>query len=164
MSSETKCILDARAILSNQTPLKTDCGSLCCSACCQGDDTTGMLLFPGEEELLESVSFGRILTTHYSIGDHAGKLFVCSGNCDRSLRPLSCRIFPLFPALTAAGTISVRMDPRAKPLCPLARMPLLSLSRDFIDSVAACGNILCSNSEIHAFLHSLTAAVFPFDA
>ena len=44
-------VLTARALLSNLTPLKSDCGRLCGGACCQGDDATGMLLFPGEEAL-----------------------------------------------------------------------------------------------------------------
>ena len=54
-------VLTARALLSNLTPLKSDCGRLCGGACCQGDDATGMLLFPGEEALYTACSFARVL-------------------------------------------------------------------------------------------------------
>ena len=43
---------EARALLENLTPLRTDCGKVCGSACCKSLDAeeTGMLLFPGEED------------------------------------------------------------------------------------------------------------------
>ena len=45
----------ARNLLETLTPLKTDCGRLCQGACCQGDEQTGMLLFPGEEAFYERI-------------------------------------------------------------------------------------------------------------
>ena len=41
------------ALFRNITPLNIDCGKLCGGKCCKGDDKTGMLLFPGEEKLID---------------------------------------------------------------------------------------------------------------
>ena len=43
---------EARAMLENLTPLKSDCGKRCGHACCQSPagEERGMLLFPGEAE------------------------------------------------------------------------------------------------------------------
>ena len=43
----------AREKLKSVTPLKKDCGRVCGAACCRSPEgeETGMLLFPGEEEL-----------------------------------------------------------------------------------------------------------------
>ena len=65
----------ARDLLLDETPLVRNCGQLCSAACCQGSDTEGMLLFPGEEELYENCSFGRVLTPEYSIGPFQARLF-----------------------------------------------------------------------------------------
>ena len=63
------------------TPLKTDCGALCGAACCKGDDTVGMLLFPGEETALP-------------VTEAQGRRFVlCGGACERAQRPLSISHF-----------------------------------------------------------------------
>ena len=50
----------ARELLKDLTPLKTDCGRLCQGACCQGDEGTGMLLFPGEDALYAACDFARV--------------------------------------------------------------------------------------------------------
>ena len=95
------------------TPVKSDCGKLCNGECCKGDNTTGMLLFPGEEALFKDNRDYKV------IKDADGKsLLVCSGKCDRQTRPLSCRIFPLVPVLVD-NRIYVLDDPRAKGMCPL---------------------------------------------
>ena len=79
-------------ILHNITPIKTDCGSLCDGECCKGDNTTGMILFPGEEEFFFNKSGFKVIKT-----DVGKNIVVCAGKCDRKLRPISCRIFPLVP-------------------------------------------------------------------
>ena len=79
----------ARALLSDVTPLKSDCGRLCGGACCQPstEETQGMLLFPGEEALYAGLDGYRVLDCA------EGKLLICAGHCRREERPLSCRIF-----------------------------------------------------------------------
>jgi len=58
--SAITAVCAARKLLETLTPLKTDCGRLCAGACRQGDEKTGMLLFPGEEALYINCSFARI--------------------------------------------------------------------------------------------------------
>ena len=108
--------------LERVTPLKKDCGALCGAACCQDDgEEAGMLLFPGEEKLLVYADFGKIVESKCEYGeDKTAKLFLCDGTCDRKYHPLACRIFPLLPEKTT-GKLRLRMDPRAKGMCPLAR-------------------------------------------
>ena len=51
------------ALFRNVTPLDFDCGKLCDGKCCKGTDDTGMILFPGEENLIDkdiSVKKGEI--------------------------------------------------------------------------------------------------------
>ena len=120
LSSQKELLLQAYRMLENVTPLNIDCGMLCGHACCKGDDHTGMWLFPGEEALLKDSPDFEILPCK----DNAGyPMVVCKGRCDRELRPLSCRIFPLFPLVkeTEKGgiTIEVIADPRARIVCPL---------------------------------------------
>lgn len=113
-----KLILQAYAILGDATPIPADCGKLCGAACCQGDDDVGMLLFPGEAVHLSRVPGFRVFRIDYMEG--RSWLLTCGGECDRSLRPLACRIFPLGPKVAPDDTVSARPDPRAKPMCPLA--------------------------------------------
>lgn len=105
-------------ILKNTTPLKYDCGLLCNSKCCAGDQNSGMCLFPGEELMFDKMeSFLNIRKDKLSNTD---VLFaVCNGTCNRKYRPLSCRIFPLVPYLGQDGRLTIIEDPRAKYLCPL---------------------------------------------
>ena len=70
-------VLRARMLLDALTPLKTDCGRLCGGACCQGDETTGMLLFPGEDALYAGCAFGRVLPAGFELGGAPARLFVC---------------------------------------------------------------------------------------
>ena len=76
-----------------------------------------MWLLPDEDLLLKDADF---LTIHETL---EGKYAVCTGRCDRKLRPIACRIFPYFPLLfrTRAGTHSVKPmpDPRALATCAL---------------------------------------------
>ncbi len=136
-------------ILDNVTPLKGDCGKLCSGECCKGDADTGMLLFPGEEKIFEDNSDFKIRKT-----SDDKNILVCSGRCDRKLRPASCRIFPLFPVLID-GRIYVVDDPRASGICPLLYYEM-KLSKKFERRVAKAGKLLAENEETSAFLKTLT--------
>lgn len=128
-------------ILGDLTPLKTDCGSLCDAACCKGDQTTGMRLFPGEE-------------TPFKVIEGEGlRLCVCGGKCTRSYRPLACRIFPLFPVVLENGRISAEIDTRALRLCPLAEnAEMVKFNKDFITAVRRVGRLLYRHEECRQFL------------
>ena len=149
-------VLSARELLEGVTPLKRDCGSLCACACCQGDEQTGMLLFPGEETLYEGCGFGRVVTAHYELAGRRALLFVCDGHCERGARPLSCRLFPLFLRFTKGDT-RVAIDPRAASVCPLAGYGLEALNPAFVHAARNAYDILLGDEDCAAFLRALDA-------
>ena len=117
-------VLRARALIGERTPLRSDCGQLCGAACCQADEDGqgGMYLFPGEEALLPGAG-----------GDFA-PIYTCEGACAREERPLACRIFPLTPVKKENGW-GVKMDVRARAMCPLSRSGTRGLDPDFVRAV-----------------------------
>ena len=130
------------------TPLKKDCGALCGGACCRGDDNTGMRLFPGEPTALPVTQTGN------------GRFVLCGGVCDRAERPLACRIFPFFPVPDESGRIRAVADPRALPVCPLARQAAaVAFDRRFLRRVKKAGKLLSAREDCLAFLRG-TAADF----
>jgi hypothetical protein len=146
----------AYKLLERVTPLKKDCGTLCNKACCQGiNPESGMYLFPGEEELLDSSDF---LTIKPVTSIEESKLLaICNGTCDRTKRPLACRIFPLTPYITPKDLLTIKMDPRAIHLCPLARyLERSELNPDFIKKVRQGLLLLISDPEIKEFVVKLS--------
>lgn len=131
----------ADKIIGNKTPLKKDCGSVCDGACCKGDSDTGMLLFPFEESIL-------------TVKEKDGvRLAVCEGRCQRSERPLSCRIFPFFPYVTAEGKIKVIPDIRGVNVCPLvSKFNDVIFDRGFLWRVKKVGRLLYADEDCRRFL------------
>ncbi len=158
MSSSLSAVLAARELLISLTPLKTDCGSLCAHACCTGDETTGMLLFPGEETLYENCTFGKVLSADFSLGNQQAKLFVCSGRCKRDSRPLACRLFPLFLAFLKNGGTKVRIDDRARAVCPLCDYGITGLDAEFVTAARQAYDILLEDEDCQAYLRDLHRA------
>ena len=136
------------SVLRRTTPLDFDCGEICNGKCCKGDEKTGMLLFPGEEKLIDS----DINVIETESGD---KLAVCNGICDRNHRPLSCRIYPLFPVATGEGVVKICFDYRAD--CPLSQKEY-KFSKGFIKGVKRVGKYLLLNEETKAFYLELSDA------
>ena len=153
--SAITAVLAARELLHDLTPLKTDCGRLCQAACCQGDDATGMLLFPDEETLYESCSFADILPLNYTLGGMQAKLLVCKGRCERENRPLACRLFPLFLKFKEDGVTKLRMDVRAKSVCPLTDYGIKSLDPDFKQASRKACDLLLEDETCAAYLKAL---------
>lgn len=151
-------VLAARSRLSTLTPLKTDCGRLCAGACCQGDETTGMLLFPGEEALYQHCDFARIVPANYELGGRRALLLVCRGHCPREERPLSCRLFPLFLRFRTDGQTRVRMDARARAVCPLAGYGLSALDPAFVSAAREAYDLLLADEACARFLRELSRA------
>ena len=137
----TDIIFEARALVGDKTPLKSDCGALCGAACCQADEDGqgGMYLFPGEEALLPGVG-----------GDFA-PIYTCDGTCERENRPLACRIFPMrirvqADALGDHAHCTAELDPRAWCVCPLLEQGgLRAMDQAFIAAVARAGDALIQN-------------------
>ena len=146
-----QAVIRAREMLEKATPLKGDCGRVCGGACCRPDEDGqgGMLLFPGEERLYDPLPPGWRLERDAGVLDGAW-LLICDGTCDRRMRPLSCRLFPLLP--TPAGC---RMDRRAWAVCPLMDSGKRGLSPAFIQAVTEAGQILYACPEHAAFLSAL---------
>lgn len=145
-------LMRARELLENITPLRTDCGMACGVACCRplAGETTGMLLFPGEEAYYEGREGYRMTATDQ------GTLLICAGRCRRTDRPLSCRLFPLLPLIRPDG-VKVATDLRAKAVCPLARQGKETLAPEFVAAVRQVGQLLAEDESQRAFLARLTA-------
>lgn len=139
----------ALALLKDVTPLDTDCGNVCDGRCCRPSaDSVGMLLLPGEENLLADEGF----TITPADGGH---LLTCNGNCHREMRPFACRVFPLFPYVGEDGLVRAVYDPRSFRLCPLTRnCAHVRLRRDFVRAVRKAGTLLMSDPACAAFLRA----------
>ena len=151
-------VLAARELLKELTPLKTDCGRLCGGACCEGDDATGMLLFPGEDALYEGCDFARVIPADFGLGGEDVNLLVCTGRCERGNRPLACRLFPLFLTFKEDGVTKMRLDRRAKAVCPLTDYGIKSLDSDFKQAARQAYDLLLEDNRCAAYLKDLDAA------
>ena len=130
-------ILTCYSLLRKETPLSYDCGKICNGKCCKGDENTGMIIFPGEEEFLDENI--KIKETQSGV-----KIAVCNGDCDRNKRPLSCRIYPLFPLMTENGKVKTIIDIRAD--CPLKNGEH-KFNKSFARKVKRAGKYLLLNEE-----------------
>ena len=148
-----EAVIAARALLENVTPLRQDCGRICGGACCACDEDGqgGMLLFPGEEALYDPLPAGFAITDDDAV-IKGGKLLTCLGSCNRSDRPLSCRLFPLLPTEKGA-----KLDRRGWAVCPLMEWGKAGLSREFVEAVSQAGKILYACPEHAAFLSAIHA-------
>jgi hypothetical protein len=133
-------------IIGDQTPLKADCGKVCDARCCKGDENTGMLLFPYEETEL-----------NVKVTDEGNRLVVCDGTCDRSKRPLACRIFPFQITADEKDKIYVELDQRGRGICPLiALCDQVEFNKKFISRLKKAGKLLKKDKEILDFLRKQT--------
>ncbi|MBR3620074.1 MAG: hypothetical protein IKN56_01090 [Clostridia bacterium] len=136
------------ALFADTAPLKADCGLLCSRRCCYGAQDKGMLLFPGEETSLE-------------VKENSGRrLAVCSGECERSRRPLSCMVFPFFPVIDERGKISVDFDYRGVSVCPLiTNSEVISFNRKFFKNLLKAGKLLAKDAGCRKFLEEVTEEI-----
>lgn len=141
-------LLRARAALGDRTPMLTDCGLLCGAACCQTDEDGqgGVHLFPGEQALLKDREWARVLPSGF------GPIMLCDGVCEREARPLGCRIFPLTPVRGRSGKWTVRLDARARAMCPLMRSGIGGLDPEFVRAARDAIRIIAADPEGEAFL------------
>ena len=145
----SKIYKKAFKILGTLTPLKTDCGYLCGSACCKGDKSIGMRLFPNEPTSLTIVK-----------NENGDRLAVCNGICNRDERPLACRIFPLFPTISENGKIYPEIDCRAYRLCPMVEhCDQILVNKKFIKAISRVGKMLSKDSLCKEFLMSSTQEI-----
>lgn len=150
----------AYAAMGNETPIKADCGLLCGKACCRvEEEITGMYLFPEENVMFRDMPEGMKLYDtdfEYDYGRYAD-LLTCGGSCDRSRRPLACRIFPLLPYITPEGGLEIIVDPRGKSMCPMAKtMSAEEFDPDFAAAVRRASNIILKNRQVRLFVEKLS--------
>ena len=148
MQSET--ILRAYAAIGERTPLCSDCGALCGAACCEsdGDGQGGVCLLPGEKDLIGDAEWMEI--SHDPSMDT--EMIVCTAMCEREKRPFLCRVFPLCPAIGRDGKWTVRMDARARAMCPLARGGVRGLDPQFVRGCMRAVRILAEEPDGADFL------------
>lgn len=153
----TEFYREINRVIGDLTPIGVDCGQLCNGACCEGDDETGMYLFPGEERMYEGDDgWFEIMESDFEYAGKNAKLFVCKEPCDREKRPLGCRIFPLLPYINVQGEMSVILDPRGKGLCPLCIMDKEHLDREFCEKVEYIGRVMMRFDETREYLFALS--------
>lgn len=141
------------------TPLQGDCGLVCGGRCCQpgGEDTPlGMVLFPGEEQLLSACPGYEFSQANWRLGDAPAVLVACAGHCRRETRPLACRIFPLAIYLNEAMRLKLILDPAAKFICPLCASGLGGLQTAFRQAVATCAKCLVQDPVQRDFIYALS--------
>ena len=147
-------------MLDDITPLEVDCGQLCDGACCAvTDEITGMYLFPGEEVMYKPLpDWAEIHDTDFTYdGGKEINLITCEGRCDRHLRPLSCRIFPLVPYVKRGGEPEIVIDVRGKGMCPLATaMKIEDLSPEFVETVTKAMKMCMLVRDTREFLYALS--------
>ncbi len=141
-------------LLEDVTPLRDDCGLLCCAACCEGDGNDGMLLFPGEKEAFEGKE-GYAVRYNTAYGSD---VVICTGACERTERPLSCRIYPYFFYVKDDGKVTVAPDIRALGRCPLAEKGA-GASPLFLRRMRMAALVLKRDPTQTAFLRQVGAAL-----
>lgn len=154
-------VLRARELLQTLTPLRRDCGGICGAACCAPDEDGqgGMLLFPGEEALYQTLPEGYALCRDDSVMPGM-LLLTCNGRCQRELRPLACRMFPLIPVLQMRDgheALRVQVDPRAYAVCPLCESGVRGMDGAFAQAVLQSARILSACPEHAAYFRALGA-------
>ena len=117
-----------------------------------------MLLFPGEEALFAPCAFGRVIPAHFELAGRPAHLFVCNGTCNRENRPLACRLFPLFLHFKKDGSPRVKLDVRAKAVCPLCDYGVIGLRTEFVAAAKTAYAALMEDDECAAFLRALDEA------
>ena len=150
-------------IIGDATPLRVDCGKLCSNACCAvTDEITGMYLFPRENVMYENMpSWGTLYDTDFTYGEgKEATLFTCTGKCDRAMRPLSCRIFPLIPYAHEGEEMKIIMDKRGRGMCPLIdAIRIEELSGEFVERVTCAMKLCMCNRETREFIYALTQSI-----
>ncbi len=143
----------AYGLLEAVTPCKTDCGALCGAACCADSDAgTGMYLYPAEECMLRPLpAWAEIEASGFFYGDREALILSCPGRCDRNLRPLACRIFPLVPYKKKGERMKIIYDPRATAMCPLTAS---ELTEEFIEAVTRAMRAVVKTKEGRMFIEA----------
>ncbi|MBN1352020.1 hypothetical protein JXJ21_21640 [candidate division KSB1 bacterium] len=146
--------------LDDITPLQIDCGELCGSRCCSNEIGKGVFLFPYEEVMFENkMNWGGFFQLS---GMDAIR---CDGKCVRAERPLACRLFPLFPYLSADGKVETRFYSPMTAVCPLIRLGDYSLlAPDYADEVMQVTLRLFEDPDCQEFLLKISREIDAYES
>ena len=119
-------------LLDRVSPVPYDCGKLCDCVCCMpAGDELGIYLLPGEEKLFTGkedwITWNYDNVDEYEFPDSwSGKVAFLSCNtppvCDRKMRPLQCRTYPVAPhILEDEMLILILSDMEVPYTCPLIK-------------------------------------------
>ncbi|MDO4518566.1 MAG: hypothetical protein Q4B78_05095 [Bacillota bacterium] len=145
-------------LLDRVSPIDGDCGKLCGAACCTCDytpedieyvsdgdvnasDYMGLFLLPGEEQVYEGedtswLDWGHLMAEEYDYPESwEGKVYFLQCKtppvCNRKLRPIQCRTFPLAPHIDEYGVFHIIKDKDEYPYeCPLTGD--MDIQEDFV--------------------------------
>lgn len=152
--------------LDKVSPVNFDCGELCGEVCCVYDEGEYMnqdlvlYLLPGEELMYEeSDCFDLYVLNPREIGyprRWKDEVFIveCKNppHCNRSIRPIQCRTFPLIPHISKDGEFHLILDENEFPyVCPLIR-DNIALNDDFVEVTYDVWKMLITNPNVHALV------------
>ena len=153
-------------MLEEVTPLDYDCGTLCGEVCCLYDEDDCpnkdlvLYLLPGEELMYENNEYFDLYYIDPKELDYPrswkDEVFIVECNnpphCDRKIRPIQCRTFPLIPHITKDGKFHLILDKNEFPYeCPIIR-DNIPLNEDFIQVTYKVWKILITNPNVHALI------------
>lgn len=149
MDNSKKIIQTYRAayrLLDRYSPIDGDCGLMCSAACCMSasgchDEEMGIYMLLGEDLIHDKnnscLSWNAESSDEYGFPESWDETFwfvKCSGppSCDRKLRPLQCRTFPLMPYISEDGELMMIYNDNELPYeCPLIESEI-PLNDDFV--------------------------------
>jgi len=148
----------AYRLLDAVTPCRDDCGKRCGSICCADSDAgTGMYLYPAEECMLYPLpEWAHIEPSGFFYQGREAALLSCPGRCERTLRPLACRIFPLVPYKKPGQRMKIIYDPRATAMCPLTPQ---DLTDEFCEAVTRAMRAVVKTREGRIFIEAQSALI-----
>lgn len=137
----------------DSTPIHADCGRLCGAACCRDSEHgTGMYLYPGENAVFTPAPFWALIEdSDFITSGKPVPFLTCPGHCERDIRPLACRVFPLVPYMNKSGEIKIIFDPRAAAFCPLRKTGVLA---SFYKDVRLAVNVLKKFPRVREFIRA----------
>ena len=159
-SSEMReSILSIYKVLDKVSPVDFDCGELCGEVCCVYDrdncdgEELALYLLPGEELVYEGSEEFELYYLDSSEVDYPhswrGGIYlvrcVNPPKCDRCLRPIQCRTFPLIPHISKDNKFHLIFDESEFPYrCPIIR-DNIRLNDDFIRETYKVWRVLVKN-------------------
>ena len=149
--------------LDEVSPVDFDCGQLCNSVCCAYDEDDYrnkdlvLYLLPGEELMYDDSDYFDLyyvnpkeLDYPYTWTDDVW-IVECRNPpaCDRSIRPIQCRTFPLIPHISKDGKLHLILDETEFPYeCPIIR-DNIKLNENFIKVTYEVWQSLINHPMVH---------------